>query len=121
MRNIVNDRGASWFDIVEECPGQIDITYTNPGAVRAFHMHRSTKEWIFVVSGTFKFVFTDPDEQIVATPGDVVIVAPGRWHGIQNTSDVVGIYMEYADRKFEITDPDDLVKPPDTFHKWRHT
>ena len=118
MRIVRNERGASWFDIFQESNGQVDVTYTKPGVVRAFHLHNHTSEWIFIVKGEFKFVMTNPQESFLAQVGDVVKIEPGRWHGFQNISEDEAIYVEYADRKFDTLKPDDELLLPNTLCDW---
>ena len=118
MRTFKDTRGKSWFDIVPEMDGQIDITISYPGTIRAFHCHEIKTEWMFVVAGEFKFVLTDPAETLYLSQGDSVKIVPGRWHGYQALSNKLGIIMEVATHKHDLESPDDKRKPYQAFDTW---
>jgi dTDP-4-dehydrorhamnose 3,5-epimerase len=120
MRNFKDTRGKSWYDLVPEMDGQIDITVNYPGTIRAFHWHDKKIEWMFIVEGEVKFVLTDPMETIYATQGDCVKIEPHRWHGYQALGDKQVIVLEYADKKHDVENPDDERKPYNSFgEEWK--
>ncbi len=116
MRTFKDTRGRSYYDIVPEIDGQVDITHNYSGTIRGFHYHDKKREWMFAVTGNFKFVLTNPKEVVYVSGGEVIEIAPKRWHAYQALTS--GIMMEYADIKFNVEKPDDLKKPYDTFDKW---
>lgn len=118
MRTFKDTRGRSWFDLVEQCPWQVDSTVSYPGTIRAFHYHDHKTEWMFVAKGHYKFVLTDPDEVVYLSQGEIIEITPGRWHGYQNVGTGEGIVIELADHKHDVQNPDDKRKPYDTFDKW---
>src|SRR3990167_6109889 len=118
MRTFKDTRGRSWFDIVKEMEGQVDITVSYPGTILAFHYHEAKTEWMFVVQGHYKFVLTDPLETVYLSQGEVIKIDPRRWHGYQNIGTDEGIVMEIADRKHNVDSPDDFRKPYNEFDKW---
>lgn len=118
MRSYKDTRGKSWYDIISEVNGQIDITVNYPGTIRAFHWHDKKTEWMFVVTGEVKFVLTDPKEVIYASQGECVKIDPHRWHGYQVLGDKEAIVLEYADKKHDVDNPDDERKPYQTFDLW---
>ena len=119
MRMFKDTRGRSWFDIVKEMDGQVDITVSYPGTIRAFHYHEEKTEWMFVARGHYKFVLSDPLETVYLSQGEVITISPRRWHGYQNIGTDEGIVMEIADRKHNVDSPDDFRKPYDEFDKWQ--
>lgn len=118
MRHFKDTRGKSWYDIIPEVDGQIDITVNYPGTIRAFHRHEQKVEWMAVITGEVKFVLTDPDEEFYASQGDVIRIDPLRWHGYQALQKEA-IVLEYSDKKHDLSKPDDQRKPYDAFHLWQ--
>ena len=118
MRTFKDTRGRSWFDIVPEMVGQIDITANYPGTIRGFHSHDFKTEWFFAITGNFKLVLTDPDEIIYMSAGDCVRIEPGRWHGYQVLGIEESIMLEYSTHKHNLKNPDDKKKPYNAFDKW---
>lgn len=129
MRTFKDTRGKSWFDIVPETKGQIDITISYPGTVRAFHYHKEKTEWMFVVQGEYKFVLITEEkltvengyenkEIVYLSQGDVIKIKPGAWHGYQVLGNQPGIIMEYASHKHDLKEPDDYRKPWNTYDDW---
>lgn len=119
MRIFKDTRGKSWFDLVPEMAGQIDITYNYPGTIRGFHCHEYKTEIFFAVTGEFKLVLTNPDEIVYMSQGDALKIAPNRWHGYQVLGDKPAIMFEWSSLKFNLDKPDDKRKPYDAFDKWQ--
>ena len=63
MRIFKDTRGKSWFNVFEDIKGQIDVTISYPGTVRAFHYHDLQVEYWFVVKGEYKFVLKKPNRE----------------------------------------------------------
>lgn len=118
MRQFKDTRGKSWFDIVEDLPGQIDITVNYPGTIRAFHRHQRKIEWMFVVQGEFKFHLTNPDEVIYVSQGEKVMIDVNRWHGYQALGEKEGIMLEYGLEKHNVENPDDEREVYNKFDDW---
>jgi dTDP-4-dehydrorhamnose 3,5-epimerase-like enzyme len=118
MRSFRDTRGKSWYDIVPEMDGQIDITVNYPDTIRAFHWHDQKTEWMFVVTGEVKFVLTDPYEEVFCSQGDVVKIDPKRWHGYQALGNAPAIVMEYGNKKHDLKNPDDKREEWNKFHAW---
>lgn len=117
MRLFKDTRGKSWFDIIEDLPGQIDVTISYPGTIRGFHLHKEKVEYLYAIEGEFKVVLTDPNEVVYLSQGEKIRIEPGRWHGYQ-VLDEKGIMMEYATHKHNVENPDDFRKPWDEFDHW---
>jgi dTDP-4-dehydrorhamnose 3,5-epimerase len=118
MRKFKDTRGRSWFDIVSEMDYQVDITYSYPGTVRAFHYHKKKIEWMFVIKGHYKFVLTNPKEILYLSEGEIIKINPKRWHGYQNLGTEEGLVMEIANKKHDVKNPDDYRKPYNKYDKW---
>lgn len=115
MRTFKDTRGKSWFDIFP-IEGQIDVTHNYAGTIRAFHLHKLKTEYMFVISGEFKMVLTNPSEIIYLSQGESIIIKPSRWHGYQALTD--GIMMEYGTNKHNLENPDDGRVDWDQFDNW---
>lgn len=118
MRTFKDTRGKSWFDLLPELAGQIDITVSYPGTIRAFHLHKQKTEWLFAVEGEFKVVLDAPNQVVYLSQGEIIMIEPGRWHGYQVLGGEEGIMMEYADYKHDLKNPDDFRRRFDEFDKW---
>ena len=118
MRINKDTRGKGFYDIFPKQVGQTDVSFSYPGTIRAFHMHRIKTEWFFCGGGIIQLVLTDPFEVIYMEKGDVVEIIPNRWHGFKILGDELGVMLEYSNEKFDLKDPDDLRKPFDKFYKW---
>ncbi|BFM09456.1 cupin domain-containing protein [Halioxenophilus aromaticivorans] len=104
---------------------QIIQVTLRPGAISAWHMHRLQKDHVFVILGTFKLAMYDgrpqsPTYQKLEVrnlsnlrPGALVI-PPGIWHGFKNLSHQESIFINYFDRAYQYSDPDEYRLPPDT-------
>jgi dTDP-4-dehydrorhamnose 3,5-epimerase len=127
MRTFKDTRGKCNYDIIPELEGQLDIAHNYPGTIRAFHCHMDKTEWMYVVSGEFKFVLqgdeidTEPEgkEIIYLSAGEKIQINPFVWHGYQVVGNEPGIIIEYATKKHDMKDPDDQRKPYDEYDDWK--
>lgn len=122
MRSFKDTRGKSWFDIVEDMEGQVDITITYPGGIRAFHHHNIKTEVFFVVKGEYKLVLSSDvtgKEIKYLSQGDSYRIKPGVWHGYQVLGNEPGIIMEWSSHKHDPENPDDDRKPYNEFDDWK--
>jgi dTDP-4-dehydrorhamnose 3,5-epimerase len=122
MRNFKDTRGKSWFDIVPDMDGQVDITVTYPGGIRAFHHHNIKTELFFVVEGDYKLVLSSEvtgNEIVYLSQGDDYRIKPGVWHGYQVLGNKPGIIMEWSSHKHDQDNPDDDRKPYNEFDDWK--
>ncbi len=116
MRINKDTRGKSFYDIIPEIKGQIDITLNYPGTIRAFHKHLIHTEYIFVIEGELKVRLTHPDEILYLSSGEMVKIIPSRWHGYQVLGDQPCYTLYYESEKW--TPEDDLRKPYNAFDNW---
>lgn len=96
-----------------------------PGAISAWHAHRTTTDRLFVVSGTQKVVLYDGRETSrtagrlnVFRMGELrpalVLIPPGVWHGLKNIGDGASAVMNLVDSAYDYEDPDHWRAPADT-------
>ena len=119
MRINKDTRGKGFYDIFPKQDGQTDISFSYPGAIRAFHCHKVKTEWFFCAGGIIELVLTDPFEIHYMEKGDMIEIAPHRWHGFRILGDELGVMLEYSSHKFDLEDPDDLRAPFDKYHDWK--
>ena len=95
-----------------------------PGAVSAWHAHRTTTDHLFVVSGTQKLALFDGREtssttgrlntfRIGSLRPSLVLVPPGVWHGMKNIGDSASAVINLVDAAYDYEDPDHWRVPAD--------
>jgi len=94
-------------------------------AISAWHMHEYQTDTIFVTSGTIKLILFD-DRPGSTTRGEgsvfhlsrmrptLVTIPPGIWHGLKNVEKTESSFINYFDRPYVYTDPDEWRLPADT-------
>ena len=118
MRTFKDTRGRNWFDIISAIEGQIDITVSYPGTIRAFHYHTYKTEWMFIIKGHYKFVLTNPNETVYLSEGECIEITSTRWHGYQSIGNDEGFVMEYANKKHDLENPDDDKDVWNAYDNW---
>jgi dTDP-4-dehydrorhamnose 3,5-epimerase len=104
--------------------GQVYLTTTLPGVVRAWFVHRQQVDQIALVTGALKVVLYDPrpgsptygmvneiemDEELPA----IVQFPPGIWHGFQATGVSRTLVLHLNTVPFNFDNPDEIKIPPD--------
>lgn len=108
-------RGIGNYDIFPQMKeGQINISTTYPGVIRAFHRHRYQEDNWYIVSGQFEVVLaiesnllTIEDEVKVKYlgPGESINIPRLVWHGFRILGNEPGTLLYWVTNKF---DPDNL-------------
>lgn len=104
---------------------QIFLNHIHPGGISGWHAHAKTTDRIFVCAGVLQIVLWDgrPDspthglvnELVAGVPRPrLVIVPPGVWHGVRNTSSESAVLLNAVDVPYDYDDPDHWRLPPDT-------
>lgn len=122
-------RGRGSYDVfpgIEK--GQINVSTTYPGVVRAFHRHWFQEDNWHIVSGQFEVVLAE--EYGLDLPGNfttkVHYLGPGEsiniprlvWHGFRILGTEPGILLYYVTNKFDPDKPDEERAPWDRYHSW---
>lgn len=122
MRHTKDNRGESFWDIVEELPGQINVSITKPGESRGFHLHQHKKDYWFVATGVIQVVTSNDLEhwqsQILMN-GDYIEIEPENWHAYKNVGGFPAILVYYETEKSGIAREDDYEKPLTVYDGWR--
>lgn len=119
VRVFKDGRGKDWFNIIPKMSGQLDVKIDYPGTIRAFHYHEKKTEWFFVVRGNYKFYLTNPKEIVYLSQGELIKIAPKRWHGYQALGIEETIILEYYQGKYDPQEIDDKRAPYNKFYKWK--
>lgn len=104
MKISADDRRTAWLEVFKgsNMPGDLTVTWIEPGAILAWHRHEQQEDWMLVLEGTLKVgawrgheekSFLDDMEWVVdevqwealtdRAPKPLVI-RRGWWHGYQN-------------------------------------
>jgi dTDP-4-dehydrorhamnose 3,5-epimerase len=107
---------ASW-DVLESPIVQVHVTTTFPERVRAWGIHRSGTDRLFVVAGLVKIVIFDGregsptfgriDEFVVGerNPG-LLVIPPNLYHGWKNIGTSDAIVINLPDKMYDYDAPD---------------
>ena len=105
--------------------GQVYMTTTYPGAVKAWHMHKKQTDYMCAVTGMFRLALFDARD-VSPTHGSLqeiymgehrpvlVRIPPGVYHGWRCVSEREGVVVNVPDRLYDYDDPDEYRLPPGT-------
>jgi dTDP-4-dehydrorhamnose 3,5-epimerase len=105
--------------------GQVYITTTYPGVVKAWHLHKVQTDYICAVTGMFRVALYDVrdgsptrgtiQEVYMGVHRPVLLrIPPGVYHGWLCLSEEEGIVVNVPDRPYDREHPDEYRVPPDT-------
>jgi dTDP-4-dehydrorhamnose 3,5-epimerase len=104
--------------------GQVYITQSFPGVVKAWYRHTTQIDQIAVVTGLAKLVLFD-DRPKSSTRGlvqevvfgelcpSLVLIPPGVWHGFKAIGTEGAFFLHLNDRPFDFSAPDEDRLAPD--------
>lgn len=104
--------------------GQVYITTTYPGVVKAWHMHRLQTDHMAAVQGMFRLALYDAregsathgvlQEVYMGIHNEVMVrIPPGVYHGWMCISEEEGMVVNVPDLPYDRADPDEYRLPPD--------
>jgi len=105
--------------------GQVYITSTHPGVIKAWYRHYSQIDQIALVSGSMKLVLYDARKSsfsyaVVSTimleehTPKLVQIPPGIWHGFQAIDQREAFVLHLNSQAFQTAQPDEDRLPYDT-------
>jgi dTDP-4-dehydrorhamnose 3,5-epimerase len=134
----VDERGSLTEVLRSDWPeftrfGQAIVTVNLPWVVRAWHWHRQQTDVVVVVSGRAVVALYDARDRsptrgaVLETVADgrepvSIFVPPGVYHGYQTIGDRAAIIMNFPDRTYDPSAPDEeRVRPdaPGIPYRWR--
>ena len=107
---------ADWKEFLEdEQVKQINLSYSYPNVVRAWHKHtRGQIDHFLVVEGAMKICAYDEEtgkmvEVIASSKKPTVVRIPGKYlHGTKTVSDSPSILVYFVNRLYDYNNPDEL-------------
>jgi len=112
--------------------GQVYMTTTYPGVVKAWHMHKKQTDVICCISGSLHMVLYDGREKSPTKGGVMevdldeqdpryILVPPGIYHGWKCMSAKESIVVNVPSEPYDRESPDEYRLPPDSKdipYKW---
>jgi len=108
-----------WKEFLEaEQIAQINLSYSYPNIVRAWHKHtRGQIDHFFVVQGAMKICAYDEEtgkmaEVLASSKKPTVVRIPGKYlHGTKTISNEPSLLVYFVNRLYEYKNPDELRTP----------
>jgi len=113
-----------WKDLLgDEWIAQVNLSYTYPGTVRAWHRHlRGQVDYFLVIEGSMKICAYDDDEEsatrgclaeVVACEDRPQIVRiPGHyWHGTKTVGYIPSLTVYFVTKLYDYKNPDEERRP----------
>ena len=105
--------------------GQVYMTTTYPGVVKAWHMHKRQTDHVCALSGMFRLALFDArgrspsrgtlQEIYMGEYRPVLVrIPPGIYHGWRCVSEREGMVINVPDCLYDYDNPDEFRLPPDT-------
>lgn len=127
-------RGQGVYNVFPSIPeGQVNISTTYPGVIRAFHRHWYQEDNWYIVSGQFEVVLAEEysiplfdengqrDEDVKVHylgPGESISIPRLVWHGFKVLGTEPGTLLYYVTKKFDADDPDEERAIWNRFYDW---
>ncbi|MGB9561840.1 MAG: dTDP-4-dehydrorhamnose 3,5-epimerase family protein [bacterium] len=128
IKQIPDERGRLFEILRSDEPifekfGQVYITTTYPGVVKAWHLHKKQTDYIVCIQGMIKLVIYD-DRENSSTKGKIeelfigennlllVVIPPGLWHGWKAIGTKEAIVINIPTEPYNRDNPDEFRLPP---------
>jgi dTDP-4-dehydrorhamnose 3,5-epimerase len=110
---------TDWKEFLEdEQVKQINLSYSYPNVVRAWHKHtRGQIDHFLVIQGAMKICAYDEEtgkmaEVIASSKKPTVVRIPGKYlHGIKAVSNEPSLLMYFVNRLYDYKNPDEIRRP----------
>ena len=107
-----------WRDFVDEWMAQVNLSYSYPNVVRAWHKHlRGQVDYFLVIKGAMEICAYDEETRRLAeviSNGDkpTLVRIPGHyWHGIKAISSEPSLTVYFVTRLYDYKEPDEERRP----------
>lgn len=107
-----------WKDFIDEWTAQVNLSYSYPGVVRAWHRHlRGQVDYFLVLKGAMKICAYDGDsnrlaEVVGSGKKPTLVRIPGHyWHGTRTVSSKPSLTVYFASRLYDYKNPDEERRP----------
>lgn len=114
-----------WKELVgEDLIAQVNVSFSYPGIIRAWHRHlKGQIDYFLVLKGAMKICAYDDREVSATSTGKLVEIVsssnkpqlvkiPGfYWHGVKNISSEPSLLMYFVNRLYDYQSPDEKRRP----------
>ena len=107
-----------WQDFIDEWITQVNLSYSYPGMVRAWHKHlRGQVDYFLVVKGAMKICAYDEEtgrlaEVIGSGDSPALVRIPGNYlHGTKTVSSEPSLTVYFVTRLYDCENPDEERRP----------
>lgn len=128
MRHTVDERGESYWDLFPDLTGQVNVSVTNPGQKRGFHLHHTKNDHWNVISGKIKVVLAHYDHDLggselvfrehILGPGDSILIPAGTSHAFQTIGKEPSVMVYYETLKSGVDRSDTETMSLDSYKGW---
>jgi dTDP-4-dehydrorhamnose 3,5-epimerase len=134
MQKIRDDRGwglHNIFPLVADhwTAGQINLSETYPGVIRAYHRHHNQTDYWRVLKGSLEVrLYNPPDRGLsdmpvhssiyLSDPSEMLEIPPLIWHGFRVLGNESAILLYYVTNEYNPRKPDEERMAWDTFGPW---
>lgn len=109
---------ADWKDFIEEDIVQVNLSFSYPNIIRAWHRHLEGQvDYLAMLKGTLKFCTYDEssgelDEIILTSHNPQVIRIPGiYWHGFKVVGNEPAWILYFVNKLYDYEKPDEERRP----------
>ncbi len=107
-----------WQDFIDEWIVQVNLSYSYPGMVRAWHRHlRGQVDYFLVIEGAMKICAYEEKtrklaEVIASAARPMLVRIPGHYfHGTKTVSSQSSLTVYFVTRLYDYKDPDEERRP----------
>ena len=107
-----------WREFIDEWITQVNLSFSYPNVVRAWHRHlRGQVDYFLVIKGAMKICAYDEETKRlveVISSGDkaALVRIPGHyWHGTKNVSNEPSLTVYFATKLYDYKNPDEERRP----------
>lgn len=115
-------RGRGMYGLFSDIPkGQINVSYSYPGTIRAFHRHKNQWDNWYVVKGNMEVVLHDDFGNVIyyMSEGDPVLkIPPNVWHGFKVLGNEEAVLLYYVTNNYDAENPDEERADWNEFYHW---
>jgi len=109
-----------WHEFVDEWIVQVNLKYSYPDRVTAWHRHhRGQVDYFLVIQGTMQICAYDHEtrrlaEVIASQQKPILVRVPGHyWHGMKSLGNVPSLVFYFTNRLYVYDNPDEERRPWD--------
>lgn len=102
--------------------GQINVSYSYPGTIRAFHKHLHQADNWYVVKGNMEVALYNENDGLrlkYLGEGDPALqIVAGDWHGFKVLGNEEVILLYYVTKTYDPNNPDEERAEWNKFYNW---